>query len=58
MNEESGDKTKLYLIGGSVVALLVLIGIVVLLYSLGGADQMPAVSMSQRLRTWLGFRAV
>jgi hypothetical protein len=46
MNEESGGKTKLYLIGGSVVALLVLVGIVVLLYSLGGADQ----SALERLR--------
>lgn len=61
MNEESGDKTKLYLIGGSVVALLVLIGIVVLLYSLGGADQ----SALERLRdiavifiVLLGFVAV
>ncbi len=46
MNEESGGKTKLYLIGGSVIALLVLVGIIVLLYSLGGADQ----SALERLR--------
>lgn len=46
MNEESGGKTKLYLIGGSLLALLVLVGIVVLLYSLGGADQ----SALERLR--------
>ncbi len=46
MNEDSGGRTKLYLIGGAVAAVLVLVGIVVLLYSLGGADQ----SALERLR--------
>jgi membrane-bound ClpP family serine protease len=36
-----GGKTKLYLVGGAVVALLVLVAIVVGLYLLGGADQSP-----------------
>jgi hypothetical protein len=36
-----GGKTKLYLIGGSIVALLVLVGIIAGLYALGGEDQAP-----------------